>query len=81
MNGTNHLKYMLLGGAALFGVLLAVGVPLQSALLFAVVLACPLMMVFMMGGHGGHGASSDERGTLAGRQDERDNSAGHGQHH
>lgn len=80
MNGSNHLKYMLLGGAALFGVLLAVGVPLQSALLFAVVLACPLMMVFMMGGHGGHGASSDERGPLAGRQDERDNS-GHGQHH
>ena len=50
MNG-NHLKYMLLGGAGLFGVLLVVGVPLTSALLFAVVLACPLMM-FTMGGRG-----------------------------
>lgn len=81
MNGGNHLKYMLLGGGALFGVLLVVGVPLQSALLFAVLLACPLMMVSMMGGHGGHGASSDERAPLAGRQDERDSSAGHGPHH
>ena len=53
MNG-NHLKYMLLGGAGVFGVMLLVGVPLTSALLFAVVLACPLMML-TMGGHGGHG--------------------------
>ena len=81
MNGTKHIKYMLLGAAALFGVLLAVGVPLQSAMLFAVLLACPLMMVFMMGGHGGHGASSDERAPLAGRQDEQDSSTGHSQHH
>ncbi len=27
----------------------------QSLLLLLVVLACPLMMVFMMRGHGGHG--------------------------
>ena len=67
MNG-NHLKYMLLGGAGLFGVLLVVGVPVTSALLFAVLLACPLMMVFMMGsGHGGHGASNDQ---TIGRSDE-----------
>ena len=52
MNG-NHLKYMLLGGAGVFGDLLLLGVPLTSALLFAVVLACPLMML-TMGGHGGH---------------------------
>lgn len=59
MNG-NHLKYMLLGGAGVFGVLLLVGVPLSSALLYAVLLACPLMMV-TMGGHGGHGGAGHER--------------------
>jgi hypothetical protein len=58
MNG-NHLKYMLLGGAGVFGVLLLVGVPLTSALLYAVVLACPLMM-FTMGGHGGHGGAGHD---------------------
>lgn len=67
MNG-NHLKYMLFGGAALFGVLLAFGVPLQSAFLFALVLACPLMMMFMMGGHGGHGMDNEGR-PGAGRED------------
>jgi len=55
MNG-NHLKHMLLGGAGVFGVLLLFGVPLSSALLYAVLLACPLMM-FTMGGHGGHGGT------------------------
>ena len=58
MNG-NHLKYMLLGGAGVFGVLLLVGVPLTSALLFAVVLACPLMML-TMGGHGSHGGAGHD---------------------
>lgn len=58
MNG-NHLKHMLLGGAGVFGVLLLVGVPLTSALLYAVVLACPLMM-FTMGGHGGHGGAGHD---------------------
>jgi len=57
MNGMHHMKSMLIGGAVLFGVLLVFGVPLQSALFYALALACPLMMVFMMGGgHGGHGA-------------------------
>lgn len=51
----SHLKYMLLGGAGLFGVLLLFGLRLQSALILAVALACLLMMVFMMGGsHSGH---------------------------
>ena len=76
----NHLKYMLLGGAGIFGLLLAFGVPLQSALLFALVMACPLMMVFMMGGHGGHGMDSDEGRPVAGREDERDRGSGHGGH-
>ena len=58
----NHLKHMLVGGAGLFGVLLLAGVSLQTALTFAVALACPLMMVFMMGGHGGHGDHGDHGG-------------------
>jgi hypothetical protein len=37
-----------------FGVLLLVGAPLSSALLYAVLLACPLMML-IMGAHGGRG--------------------------
>lgn len=78
MNG-NHLKYLLLGGAGIFGALLVVGAPLSSALLAAVLLACPLMMVFMMGGgqggqggHGGHGASNDQTIT---RRDEQTNAS------
>ena len=53
MNG-NHVRYMLLGGAGVVGVLTLVGVPLSSALLYGILLACPLMMI-MMPGHGGHG--------------------------
>ena len=59
MNGS-HLKYMLLGGAGVFGILLLLGVPVSSALLFAVVLACPLMML-TMGGHGGAGHDDTSR--------------------
>ena len=55
MNG-HHLKYMLLAGAGTLGVLLLVGVPLTSALLYAALLACPLMMS-TMGGHGGRGGA------------------------
>lgn len=69
MNG-NHLKYMLLGGAGLFGILLLVGVPLTSALLYAVLLACPLMML-TMGGHSGHsGAGHDHASRPAIEPDE-----------
>jgi Protein of unknown function (DUF2933) len=36
--------------------LVALGVPAQTLLFAALVLACPLMMIFMMSGmHGGHG--------------------------
>jgi hypothetical protein len=69
MNGMSHMKYMLLGGVGLFGVLLLFGVPLQSALLLAALLACPLMMVFMLGGdHSRHGmaqSSHDHAGHRA----------------
>lgn len=61
----DHLKYMLLGGIGVFAVTSAFGLQLQTALLVAFVLACPLMMMLMMlmmsGGSGGaeHGASRD----------------------
>ena len=54
MTGKSHLKYMVLGGGGLFVLLLAFGVAPQSAVFLAIALACPLMMVFMMGGHSGH---------------------------
>ena len=39
--------------------LVAVGVPANTLLYGALALACPLMMVFMMGGmHGGHGPAA-----------------------
>ncbi|WP_413453119.1 DUF2933 domain-containing protein [Georgenia sp. 1P01AC] len=50
---------LLMGG--LFLALRVFGVPAGDALLYAAVLACPVMMVMMMfGGHGGHG---DRRGS------------------
>jgi hypothetical protein len=59
-SGVGHLKGMaVIGGAALVVLLLA-GKPFDEAIVYAIVLACPLMMVGMMfGGHQGHG--SDER--------------------
>ena len=36
------------------------GVPLTTMLIGLLVLACPLMMMFMMGGHGGHGGSDEQ---------------------
>ena len=44
----NHLTHMLLGGAAILAMLLVAGVPLGAALPYALVLACPLMMIVMM---------------------------------
>ena len=61
----NHMKHMLIGGAGLLAVLLAIGVPLSSALPYAVLLACPLMMLMMMrsmGGGGGHGGGGHDHG-------------------
>lgn len=45
--------------------LVAVGVPAQTLLFAALVLACPLMMLTMHGGavHGGHPATRDDRDT------------------
>jgi type III secretory pathway component EscV len=55
MNASTHVKYMVLGAAAVLGIALLAGVPLASALPLAILLACPLMMLLMMscmsGGH------------------------------
>ncbi|MCV7298169.1 DUF2933 domain-containing protein [Mycobacterium barrassiae] len=49
--------------AALIGAV-AVGVPLSTVLLLLVVLACPVMMMFMMGVMGGrHGDGPDQGST------------------
>jgi hypothetical protein len=66
----NHLTYLLFGGAVLLGAVVLFDVPLQSALLVAVLLACPVMMLFMMGGHVGHGAGDDEHRPVDGRDGE-----------
>jgi hypothetical protein len=58
LNGSSHLKYLLLGGAGLFGILVLLGYPAQSAVFLAIALACPLMMMFTMGG--GHGSTHSE---------------------
>lgn len=57
----NHFKHVVIGGAVVLATLLLVGVPAGTALTYALLLACPLMMVammFMMSGHG----SGDSRG-------------------
>ena len=46
--------------------LVALGVPASTLLFGAVVLACPVMMMFMMGGtHGGHGQADDDQHSHA----------------
>jgi hypothetical protein len=49
------MRYIGVAGGALVVGLLAAGTPLRSMLPFVLVLACPLMMMFMMRGMGGHG--------------------------
>ena len=67
-SGLGHVKWMALIAAGLFGVLLLFGNPAGEALRYAILLACPLMMVGMMfGGHSGHSGHS---GHGNGRGDE-----------
>ncbi|MGC0250462.1 MULTISPECIES: DUF2933 domain-containing protein [unclassified Pseudactinotalea] len=55
-SGRGHLKAMVLLMGGLFIALRLFGLPGGQALLYAAVLACPVMMVMMMfGGHRGHG--------------------------
>jgi len=65
MNMTiKHIAAMLGVGAVGAAILVAFGLPLTTALLFAFILACPLMMVWMMftmGGNGmNHGMGHDQ---------------------
>ena len=50
---TKHLKYMLLVDIAVFALLMATGTSVGTALLIALLLSCPLMMIVMLltGGH------------------------------
>ena len=73
MNPLSHMKYMLLGGAGVMVVALLFGAPLQSALFYGILLACPLMMISMMGGHGAghdHSQASDPKDRATQRPDE-----------
>lgn len=48
------MSYLVVAGAAIVVGLLVAGTPARSALPLLLVLACPLMMIFMMRGMGGH---------------------------
>lgn len=53
MHGT-HTKYLLVAAGALVVGLLVAGTPVQALLPYVLLLACPLMMIVMMRGMGGH---------------------------
>lgn len=57
--GMKHVTSMLGGGAVVLAVLWLAGVPLATALPYALLLACPLMMIAMMRSmNGGNSHSS-----------------------
>jgi len=53
-----HLPLYAIALAILVVGLAFAGVPVQTMLFGLLALACPLMMMFMMGGHGGHGGNA-----------------------
>jgi choline-glycine betaine transporter len=58
----NHLSWLVIVGVVAVALAVA-GVPFGALLPFAVLLACPLMMVFMMKGmHGMHGGGESHVG-------------------
>ena len=70
----DKMPTLVIAGAIVVGAMILAGVPLASLLFPLVVLACPLMMIFMMrgmnhdggqGGHGGgcHGGHAGHEGT------------------
>ncbi len=60
MTHSNRYFPYMLGAAVVAALLIAFGAPLASLLPFALVLACPLMMIFMMKGMSGmHGGGED----------------------
>lgn len=65
-----HLKHMLIAGAGVLLLLLVLGVDLGRALPWALLLACPLMMVGMMRTmNHGHGASHTPPAEEVGERD------------
>ena len=64
----NQFPTWIVGALVVAAVLGVAGVPLRALLPFAVLLACPLMMAFMMrgmhggGSGGGHGGHEDHTG-------------------
>jgi len=66
MHGT-HMRYLFVAAGALVVGLLVAGTPVQSLLPFVLLLACPLMMVFMMRGMGGHAGHDGDQGSHHGR--------------
>lgn len=75
-----NMKSVLLIGAGVLAVLLATGVSIVSILPLVFLIACPVMMMFMHGGHGaahgnghsnehgnGHGSSGQSSSNLPDR--------------
>ncbi len=58
----NRMPPYLLGAAAIAAALVIAGAPLAGILPFALLLACPLMMVFMMKSMSGNHDSEDHTG-------------------
>lgn len=76
-SGFGHLKWMVLTAVVLFGVLLLMGRSAGDALSYAVLLACPLMMVAMMFGmRSTHGSQGGDAGAPPSR-DGTDERVGH----
>lgn len=74
-----HLPLYAIALAVLVIGALAVGVPASSLAIGLLVLACPLMMLFMHAGHGGHDAGESQ--VPAKSQDDRRSPAGVGRTH
>ena len=60
MTRSNRLMLLGAGVAAVAVLLIAFGTPVAMLLPFAVALACPLVMVFMMRGMAGHHAGPED---------------------
>ena len=74
MRTATHVKYMLYAAASVFAVLAVAGVPLGTALTYGALLACPLMMVWMMVMTGGHDDGADGSTIDDGRPSRSDDS-------
>lgn len=66
--GRDRMSTFIVGGAIVVGVLVLAGVPFAAVALPLLLLACPLMMIFMnhgSGGEGGHGGHTGHQGNDA----------------